>query len=196
MPKRFLIALILFTFGISGSVFAEMPVYTDDIPKSHVDKVKRTNCDEYKNVPENIENTDNQVKIFSQKKIMPQAKLTRKDGRFKVIENLHINDKLYFVVAQDVYKDGQIYIKKDSIAQGTVRTIQINYLGTLVPEYSAPAEFEVTRFQARDINGKTVDLYGSIYEKGHEMGFFGGYLSFASTEARIKKNKIYTIYYK
>lgn len=65
-----------------------------------------------------------------------------------------------FKIIKDVYKNGEIYIKKDTNVNA--------YLETLTPSSFGgdPAQICIGRFTTTDINGKIVDLNGEVQKQG------------------------------
>lgn len=200
MIKRFLTtgSLISVLFLINNVVFASHVVFTDEIPQSHIQSVENINNTEFDTVPSNFATRERTVNIYSDKKIMPVPEIKVINGTAVYTQNIKINDKIQFYTSEDVMKNGKLYIRAQTPVVGTVRTAQICYVGYLnaLPGEVAPSKFEIFNFKTKDVNGNNVDLYGKVVSFGHNTGIFASLSGIPTTEAIIKKNKIYTLYYK
>lgn len=186
------LTLLCLIFGTNLAALS-MPVYTDEIPQEHLNKFNSSTKKLIE--PEIIEEftSEQEVKIYSDKKIMPITILKKVDGEKILSQNILINDKVNFYVAKDVYKNDKIYIKKGEIVTGIVSKAE-----AVVPNISAPGELQIQNFQTKTVKGYTIKLYGKIENIGHEFGLIGWLLGIGnySTSGYVKKNKIYTVYYK
>lgn len=195
--KKFIILALMLTvpcFAQAKEPAKPLPVYTDDIPVEYINKVKNLkNINLKQTLP--VYNTENmhEVKIHSKENIIITQRLYRnEDGILDSKPTLNINDKVTFIVAQDVIKNGKVYIKQSTEATGIFRNAQIN-TGSL----SAPAEIQISLFTTRDVNGNKVDLYGSIVKEGKDTGLFqmlpliGGMPSLGSG---ISPREVFTLY--
>lgn len=201
MLKRFLTICVTFVLGFSveRSVFSSQ-VFTDEIPQSHLEKIKDLNKNNFSLPPSDYVKEQNAVNIYSPKKIMPITIMKKIDGESKRVltENIKVNDKIEFLTAEDTLKNGKLFIRKGTPVFGTVRAVQISLMGSTLPQYMLPGKLELVKFKTKDINGSVVDLYGEINENGRNTGLIGliFFDNYATTSAAIKKNKIYTLYYK
>lgn len=195
--KAFMTALLLSLAAIQ-QVMA-MPVYKDEIPRSYVNEVRTTrNYDLKQTLPQYDCESAVEVKVYSPEKITlkrlsMEEKVEIKNFSITAIpQNYEINDKVKFIIAEDVIKDNKVVIKKGTEAYGVIRDAQISLI-----TFSAPTEIQISFFQTKDINNKDVNLYGTITQEGLNTGLLQIVLiNIPSLGASIPKNKIYTLYYK
>lgn len=195
--KAFMTALLLSLAAIQ-QVMA-LPVYKDEIPRSYVNEVRTTrNYDLKQTLPQYDCESAVEVKVYSPEKITlkrlsMEEKVEIKNFSITAIpQNYEINDKVKFIIAEDVIKDNKVVIKKGTEAYGVIRDAQISLI-----TFSAPTEIQISFFQTKDINNKDVNLYGTITQEGLNTGLLQIVLiNIPSLGASIPKNKIYTLYYK
>lgn len=193
MKKVFLLQLLFVLFFSCASSVA-MPVYTDDIPQSYINKVKYTkNLNLEQALPVIDESKYTAVRLYTPKPIILKGVVKMKSLSDVYIEqNYNIGDKVNFVVAEDVYKNNKLFIKKGTIAEGLVRDAQWN-----MGDKSAPHDIQLSMFKTKDVNNKTVELYGTIGQEGKDTGLFQLILgAVPSISYGIPKNKEYTLYCK
>lgn len=195
--KAFMTALLLSLAAIQQ--VTAMPVYKDEIPRSYVNEVRTTrNYDLKQTLPQYDCESAVEVKVYSPEKITlkrlsMEEKVEIKNFSITAIpQNYEINDKVKFIIAEDVIKDNKVVIKKGTEAYGVIRDAQISLI-----TFSAPTEIQISFFQTKDINNKDVNLYGTITQEGLNTGLLQIVLiNIPSLGASIPKNKIYTLYYK
>jgi len=75
-------------------------------------------------------------------------------------KGIDIGEKVKFRVEKDVYKDGKLFIAKNTPVDAII--------GNVVPSSmaGAPAELTIERFITKDVNGNSVELSGAINETG------------------------------
>lgn len=76
---------------------------------------------------------------------------------------LDVGDKVNFKVLNNVIKNGELFIAKDTKVDAIVGNI------TPSSKAGAPAELTVERFITTDINGNKVELTGNIIKKGANL---------------------------
>ena len=190
--KKLVILSVILLLSINGLKTFAIPTYSDDIPQDYIKEVKGLiKYDKTREYTDNIPET-NSVKIYSPKKISNKLGSKKINGIYMIVYKLNVNDKIKFIVAEDVQKNGQLYIKKGTEVTGIVRTIEPGLLA-----YYPPGIIEISYFSTKDVNGNIVNLYGKIKEEGKETGLFQFVMPYIpSLSPSIRKNKIYTIYYK
>lgn len=88
--------------------------------------------------------------------VKPQTKISTANSKIQE------GDVIKFVVANDVYVNSALYIKKTEPVEGTVTSLDgSDFL-------YKPASMYVENFVTKDVNGKTVKLNGIIYKKGND----------------------------
>lgn len=189
MKKHTINIITLFMSFICLGVQA-MPVYTDDIPQDYLKKVnslkKHDTSREYAtNISEK-----NIVKVYTPEHIVNKPKIQKINGISYIVSSLKVNDKVNFMVAEDVEKNGQIYIKKGTQVTGLIRTSEIG-----LPQYLPPGVIEISYFSTKDVKGNNVDLYGKIIEEAPDFQLIL-IPGIPFLNPAIKRNKIYTLYYK
>ena len=108
-------------------------------------------------------------------------------GEYYTVQNYDINDRINFIVGEDVYKNN-----KGTTAVGIVREAQIGF-----GQFTAPDEIQISMFTTKDVNNNDVKLYGNIIQEGKQTGLFQVILQeIPSLRASIPKNKLYTLYCK
>lgn len=171
-----------------------LPVYTDDIPKEYVEKVKDLKNINYKQtLPVYDTEKMTEVKIHAEKKIILCYKYYKNEaGVLDTKPTYQIHDKVKFIVAQDVLKNGNVYIKQGTEAIGVFREARIG-----IGAVGAPDEIQISLFTTKDVNGNKVDLYGSVVKEGKDIGMFQmlPLLSqIPSIGSPISPKTIYTLY--
>lgn len=195
--KKFIILALMLTvpcFAQAKEPAKPLPVYTDDIPVEYINKVKNLkNVNLKQTLP--VYNTENmhEVKIHSEKKIqVTNVYYKNSAGLLDVKQSYQINDKVKFIVAQDVIKNGKVYIKQGSEAIGVFREARIGQ-----GSFSAPDELQISLFTTKDVNGNKVDLYGSIVKEGKETGLFQMLpliSAVTSINASVSPREVFTLY--
>lgn len=71
-----------------------------------------------------------------------------------------VGDKVYFKVSQDVYKNGKLFIKKDTDSEAVLENISKQAMG------GDPEEIEIGSFSTRDAGGNLINLTGSVRKQG------------------------------
>lgn len=192
--RKFSIIISLFlVFIFAGRAYSAMPTYSDELPAEYINKYKTEKKVDYKQALP-IYNSENalEVKIYTPKKIAIKFTTEKINNQYIARQTPSINDKVDFIVAQDVMKNGKLYIKKGTTATGTVRVAQFG-IGVL----SSPDELQISLFSTKDVNNKEVELFGTVLNEGKELGLFSSILfQVPSCKASIPKNKIYTVYAK
>lgn len=182
-----ILALLLSSITIQQSI--AVPVYTDEIPQEYINKVKsQKQTSTYENrMMSNISDFDKEslieVKVYSPENIRFKLKARQVSPFAYVTEatNIKIGDKFTFLVAEDVYKNNKLYIRKGALATGYVKKVNIPS-GNNGP---AP-EFNISEFTTKDINNNTVRLKGAVINE------YTGFIQIVSHA--INKNKIYKLY--
>lgn len=184
------VSIIVATFCISCQAFAT-PVYTDEIPQEYINKVRaqknQTNYETrmMQDVSDFEKETLTEVKVYTPENIRFKLKTRKIDINTYRMEatNVKVGDKFKFLVAEDVYKNGKLYIKKGTPTVGYVKKIALpSGINGPVPE------FRITGFTIKDIDNKTVMLKGSV------VNDYTGFIQLVSHG--INKNKIYKLYLK
>lgn len=192
MKKLFILTVLLSCFVLQKA--DAYPVYSDELPQSYINSVKTNkNLGNKQSLP--VYDTQNmlEVNVYTPNRITLSnvLKKTAKD-EYYTVQNYDINDRINFIVGEDVYKNNKLYIKKGTTAVGIVREAQIG-LG----QFTAPDEIQISMFTTKDVNNNDVKLYGNIIQEGKQTGFFNLILpQIPSLRASIPKNKLYTLYCK
>lgn len=192
LKKLIILALSALAIGTNLTVNA-MTVYTDEIPQEHLNRVKSLNKDNADLLQIEDFKPEQEVKIYSEIKLMPVNLYKKVNGKVVMAQNILINDKVEFYVAKDVFKNGKLYIRKGEMVTGLVSKAEAYYPGA-----NAPCEIQVQHFRTKDTNDNIIKLWGKVENIGHEAGMIGSLFGIQnfSTSATIKKKKIYTVYYK
>ena len=133
----------------------EIPVYKKVLLEDEVVKndSKIQSCTKsavhYKLIDENAEI----VKVF----VCSTNVITTKNS-------LKIGQNLDFKVVKDVYKNGVIFIKKDTPVNAFIELI------SKADRYGDPDEIEVGRFSTKDATGNSVELVGTVRKQGANRG--------------------------
>lgn len=190
--KKFLILSVILLLSINGLKTFAIPTYSDDIPQDYIKEVKDLiKYDKTREYTDNIPES-NSVKIYSPKHILIRTKAKKINNKYRIVSDLNINDTVNFVIYEDVIKDNKIFIKKGTNVTGVVRTAEPGSIANY-----PPGILEISYFSTKDINGNKIKLYGKITEEAPETGLFQFiFPAVPSLNPAIKKNKIYTIYYK
>ncbi len=116
-------------------------------------------------------------------------------------------EKVHFKILQDVYKDGKLFIKKDTDSEAVLENISKPAMG------GDPEEIEIGSFSTRDIAGNLINLTGSIRKQGANRAtwvkpiVYAGYVSIPfgaplmvtvlvkGGKARITPKENYKLYY-
>lgn len=192
MKKLFILTVLLSCFVLQKA--DAYPVYSDELPQSYINSV-RTHKGLSNNQSLPIYEPQNmlEVKVYTPNRITLKnvMKKTSK-GEYYVVQNYDINDRVNFIVGEDVYKNNKLYIKKGTTAVGIVREAQIGF-----GQFTAPDEIQISMFTTKDVNNNDVKLYGNIIQEGKQTGLFQVILQeIPSLRASIPKNKLYTLYCK
>jgi len=79
-------------------------------------------------------------------------------------DSLKIGQNIYFKVSNDVYKNGEIFIKNGTTVNAFIELIsKATYFGD-------PDEIELGRFSTKDVKGNTVELVGTVTKQGADRG--------------------------
>ncbi|MFA6988943.1 MAG: hypothetical protein WC197_02635 [Candidatus Gastranaerophilaceae bacterium] len=81
-------------------------------------------------------------------------------------KNLTINQKVCFVVVDDVKKNKELFIRKNTPMSGMVETI------TKAGWAGDPAELIIGRFTTTDVNGNKIDIAGEIIKTGANRAYW------------------------
>lgn len=193
MKKLFILTVLLSCFVLQKA--DAYPVYSDELPQSYINSVKTNkNLGNKQSLP--VYDTQNmlEVNVYTPNRITLSNVLKKTaKGEYYTVQNYDINDRINFIVGEDVYKNNKLYIKKGTTAVGIVREAQIG-LG----QFTAPDEIQISMFTTKDVNNNNdVKLYGNIIQEGKQTGFFNLILpQIPSLRASIPKNKLYTLYCK
>lgn len=192
MKKLFILTVLLSCFVLQKA--DAYPVYSDELPQSYINSVKTyKNLGNKQSLP--VYDTQNmlEVNVYTPNRITLSNVLKKTaKGEYYTVQNYDINDRINFIVGEDVYKNNKLYIKKGTTAVGIVREAQIG-LG----QFTAPDEIQISMFTTKDVNNNDVKLYGNIIQEGKQTGFFNLILpQIPSLRASIPKNKLYTLYCK
>mgnify|MGYP001625043758 CR=1 FL=1 len=118
----------------------------------------------------------------------------------------YIGDRVAFKVVNDVKKDGQLLIAKDTIVYAKIAEVSPRAMG------GAPAEMTIESFEMYDKKGNLVPLDGQIASSGYSLSFWIGLAELATTpflfglavpllrllpggQAVISPRKNYVVYY-
>ncbi len=192
MKKLFILTVLLSCFVLQKA--DAYPVYSDELPQSYINSVKTNkNLGNKQSLP--VYDTQNmlEVNVYTPNRITLSNVLKKTaKGEYYTVQNYDINDRINFIVGEDVYKNNKLYIKKGTTAVGIVREAQIG-LG----QFTAPDEIHISMFTTKDVNNNDVKLYGNIIQEGKQTGLFQVILQeIPSLRASIPKNKLYTLYCK
>lgn len=192
MKKLFILTVLLSCFVLQKA--DAYPVYSDELPQSYINSVKTNkNLGNKQSLP--VYDTQNmlEVNVYTPNRITLSNVLKKTaKGEYYTVQNYDINDRINFIVGEDVYKNNKLYIKKGTTAVGIVREAQIG-LG----QFTAPDEIQISMFTTKDVNNNDVKLYGNIIQEGKQTGLFQVILQeIPSLRASIPKNKLYTLYCK
>ncbi len=192
MKKLFILTVLLSCFVLQKA--DAYPVYSDELPQSYINSVKTNkSLGNKQSLP--VYDTQNmlEVNVYTPNRITLSNVLKKTaKGEYYTVQNYDINDRINFIVGEDVYKNNKLYIKKGTTAVGIVREAQIG-LG----QFTAPDEIHISMFTTKDVNNNHVKLYGNIIQEGKQTGFFNLILpQIPSLRASIPKNKLYTLYCK
>lgn len=192
MKKLFILTVLLSCFVLQKA--DAYPVYSDELPQSYINSVKTNkNLGNKQSLP--VYDTQNmlEVNVYTPNRITLNNVLKKTaKGEYYTVQNYDINDRINFIVGEDVYKNNKLYIKKGTIAVGIVREAQIGF-----GQFTAPDEIHISMFTTKDVNNNDVKLYGNIIQEGKQTGLFQVILQeIPSLRASIPKNKLYTLYCK
>ncbi len=164
-----------------GKVFATT-TYTDELPAEYLKRIQEQKIDDSQQFTTQIPD-ENAVKIHSSEKIKLSFNIIGvRNGNLTYKQNINLNDKVVFLASEDVYKKDTLFIRKNTPIIGLVRKAEAG-----ISDLNEPSQIEVSQFFTRDINGNEVKLYGIVREEA-KIGSF--------SQAAIKKNKEYSLYYK
>lgn len=130
------------------------------------------------------------------------------DGRKYAVytEDPLIGTRVAFKINEDVYKDGELFIKKDTNVYAMVGRSVPSMMG------GTAGEIQVERFRTFDVDGNMVRLSGVIDSEGFSSGYLTSLIGYCltpltfgatallpllvpGTSGVIKPNKEYIIYY-
>lgn len=102
-------------------------------------------------------------KIIDEKHSIVKLKISPKT--FISSENkLKIGDRVEMKIAQDVYRDGKLFLPKDALVSATVELIS-------EPDwFGDPEEIELGRLLAKDTDGNPIEIEGVIRKQGANRG--------------------------
>lgn len=117
-----------------------------------------------------------QVKVYSPVKITTSN------------PHLQEGDNISFILAEDVYLNSKVYLKKGEAVSGIITNITNN--GFVCKEASIYAE----NFKVKNINERLVSLNGVVYKKGRTHELFTQFIPFVPEiirggEVQIKPQK-------
>lgn len=197
MKKTIIILTLMLLFAPQVNA---TPVYTDEIPKEHLKEVNTIQNVQQNTIKEDLSQL-NEIKIYSKYKRYVQGQFITsinkwgfpcepymKKYTFKNGVNLY--DKVDFLVSENVYKNGVLYIKKDTVATGIVSVAEFPLVDYATMQ---PSTLKINKFKTTDVNGNSVNLSGEFKNTPFELGPMASMLG---APARVPKNKIYTLYYK
>lgn len=192
MKKLFILTVLLSCFVLQKA--DAYPVYSDELPQSYINSVKTNkNLGNKQSLP--VYDTQNmlEVNVYTPNRITLSNVLKKTaKGEYYTVQNYDINDRINFIVGEDVYKNNKLYIKKGTTAVDIVREAQIGF-----GQFTAPDEIQISMFTTKDVNNNDVKLYGNIIQEGKQTGLFQVILQeIPSLRASIPKNKLYTLYCK
>lgn len=108
--------------------------------------------------------------------------------------NLQEGDNINLIVADDVYLDSKLYIKKGTNAVGIVTSLTSN-------DFTCQeAQIYAEQFKVKNTNGKIVKINGVVYKKGRNHSLVTQYLPYGYSfirggEAQILPQKdVFTLY--
>lgn len=88
--------------------------------------------------------------------VKPQTKISTSNSK------LQEGDAIKFVVANDVFVNSALYIKKSEVVEGVITSIdRSDFL-------YKPASIYAENFVTRGVSGKTIKLNGIVYKKGND----------------------------
>lgn len=90
-------------------------------------------------------------------KIKPAQKIST------CFDEIEIGDKINFITAKDVYKNGKLYIEKDTKVEGIVDYVSDNGWA------SDNAQIDFKTFKTTDVDGKTVTITSPMSINGFEI---------------------------
>lgn len=94
-------------------------------------------------------------------------------------EGLKIGQKVDFKISKDVYKNGEIFIKKDASVNAFIELI------SEAASYGDPDEIEIGRFSTIDTKGNSVNLAGIVKKQGANRAIWAKPLYYAGLSAPI-----------
>lgn len=183
MKQAIFIFSLILSLSLGAKAFSA-PVYTDEVPQDYINKVKaRKPLNLQQNLPVYDIEKSIEVKVHSEGNIIIKVLPRREDFHYAYdVTYPRINQQLTFIVAEDVYKNNKLFIKKGTPAKGLVREMSYS-----APGYGATPEIQVSMFKTKDVNNVNIELYGTVREENS---------GFLNTPPNISKNKVYTLYYK
>lgn len=197
MKKTIMTLALMFLFA---SQVKAVVVYTDEIPKEHLKEAKTIQNVQRNTIKEDLSQL-NEIKIYSKYKRYVQGQFITninkwgfpcepnlKKYTFKNGVNLY--DKVDFLVSEDVYKNGVLYIKKDTVVTGIVTVAEFPLVDYVTMQ---PSTLKISKFKTTDVNGNSINLSGDFKNTPFELGPLA---SVMGAPARVPKNKIYTLYFK
>ena len=170
------------------------PMYDDVLPASVAERAKATASLDKSQLFQNFLPETNAVEIWLEKKYYITAiHYENFENRKAFAMSEPIYDKLDFVTTKDVYKNGQLYIKKGETVTGLLTDRHVflpKQKAALVPT------IKVSYFKTKDVNGKEVKLYGTVSNEDG-ANFYQRYaVDRGAMPAILGKHKPYTVYFK
>jgi len=94
-------------------------------------------------------------------------------------EPVKLNQRLDFRVVEDVYRGGEIFIKKDTPVNAVVELVSKS------DRFGDPQELELGRFSIKDVKGAVIELDGCIRKEGANRGKWAKPLYYAGLSASV-----------
>lgn len=85
-------------------------------------------------------------------------------------KELQEGDDINLVIAEDVYINSKLFIKKGEPVKGVITSLVDNGFTC------QPASIYAENFKVKNINGKTVKLKGIVYKNGRNHSYFTQYI--------------------
>ena len=97
-------------------------------------------------------------------KLEPLSKITTSKG------SLQEGDSITLSIAENVYSNSRLFIKKGELATGIITSLENN-------DFTAqPASIYAEQFRTKSVDGKMVKLKGIVYKSGRTHSFVTQYL--------------------
>ena len=182
--KKIILFSVFCIFMTNIATTNAAPILSDDLPPEYVKEIKsRPIVRDDAEFPEYEKKTATVVKIHAKEKItftpyvLPQIKPLSVNT---IVKNAKMNDRYTFIVAEDVYKNNKLLIKKGSKAIGILRKAHLGLY-----EKGPVPEIKIGLFTTNDVNGNKINLKGAIVLKPYpQLG-----------NVVIGPKTIFTVYY-